>query len=400
MGQAGAGIAAALVWAIAPMSVTFAIGGMETSFFVLLMLAVLYFHSEKRTWLGALCMALSILTRPDALLFVLPVIAERFRTLLPSLRGTSDAPPLTWRESLVFVTPLIAWAAWATHIYGNPIPQSVAAKVATYELPREAALVRLLQHYATPFLGHLTFGPMWIGIGLLLFPALFLLAARQILKKDFHLWPLFFFPIGYFLAFSIANPLIFRWYLAPPLPVYFLGIFIGIALLGKSLRVRALLPTLGMVALALTLQGWTLHPDHGPDRPAPEMAYIKLELLYEKAARSLLAELESGDVLAAGDIGALGYVTGVEILDTLGLISPQAVNYYPLPAEAYVINVAMPGDLLLDEQPDYLVTLEVYGRNTYLEDADFQKHYELINSIPTDVYGSQGMLLFRRISGD
>ena len=399
MDQPVAGYAAAMIWAIAPMSVTFAIGGMETSLFVLLMLAVLYFHSMKRTSLTAVSMALSILTRPDALLFVLPVILERIRWLIPSLHGEEEAPELSWREGLLFSIPLVVWGVWSVYQYGSPIPQSVAAKVAAYNLPREAALVRLLQHFATPFLGHLTFGTFWIGAGLLLFPALFLIAARHVLSRDLSLWPVFIFPVGYFLAFAIANPLIFRWYLTPPLPIYFLGIFMGIGLLAQSLNFQPSLPLLTAGALVLTLQGWTLHPDHGPDRPAPEMAYIQLELLYEEAANVLLPELEPGDVLAAGDIGALGYGTDAVILDTLGLISPQAVNYYPLPDDAYVINVAMPAELLLDELPEYLVALEVYGRETFLTLPSFSDQYELIHTIPTNIYGSDGMLIFRRLPG-
>ena len=126
------------------------------------------------------------------------------------------------------------------------------------------------------------------------------------------------------------------------------------------------------------------------------MAYIKLELLYEQAAQEIREQIEPGQVLAAADIGALGYYTRATILDTLGLISPQVDGYYPLPESAYAINYAIPSNLINDFQPDFLVILEAYGRKTLLEDHNFSESYDLRKKISTDMYGSDGMLIFRR----
>jgi hypothetical protein len=126
------------------------------------------------------------------------------------------------------------------------------------------------------------------------------------------------------------------------------------------------------------------------------MAFIRLELLYEQVGRDLRDQIGPGEVLAAGDVGALGYYTGARILDTVGLISPQSVRYYPLPATDYVINYAIPADLILDERPDYLVILETYGRRSLLPDPRFEAAYSLVRRVPTDLYGSRGMLVFER----
>jgi hypothetical protein len=130
------------------------------------------------------------------------------------------------------------------------------------------------------------------------------------------------------------------------------------------------------------------------------MAYIRLELLYEQAASLLQDDLESGQTIAVGDIGTLGYITNARILDTVGLISPDATTYYPLPERAYVINYAIPAQMINDLQPDYLVMLEVYGRQTLLRDSRFLDSYTLVEEIPTDMYGSEGMLIFSRQSLD
>lgn len=396
VGHRRAGIAAALVWAVAPMSVTFAIGGMETSLFITLATATFYFHSSERPVAAALCGGLSLLTRPDALLFLLPLALERLRRSLPLGRLNPTRRPVSLSEFAAFGLPVATWIVIGTAAYGNPIPHSILAKVAAYRLPPEAGLVRLLQHYTTPFLEHLTFGTGWIAAGLVLYPVLFGLGALLVLRSRPGTWPILVYPWIYLAVFSTANPLIFRWYLAPPLPAYFLGIFLGAERLSRDLRRSFPTVVFATAAFLLTLHGWTLHPDHGPDRPAPEMAFIRLELLYERVALDLRDQIAPGQVLAAGDVGALGYYTGARILDTVGLISPQSVAYYPLPESMYAINYAIPPDLIADLRPDYLVLLEVYGREGLLQDPRFLDSYTLLEDIPTDLYGSQGMLVYRR----
>ena len=396
LGYRRAGMVAALVWAVAPWSVTFAIGGMETSLLILFGTATFYFYLIDKPVAAALCGSFSLLTRPDALLFLLPLAVERLRRTLRSNKFNPQPLPIHLKEVLAFAIPTLAWLVYGTVVYGNPIPHSILAKISAYHLPREAGLIRLLQHYATPFLGHLVIGTWWIGVGLVLFPVLFGLGALKLLRQKLNAWPILVYPWIYLLVFALANPLIFRWYLVPPLPLYFLGIFLGGERLASDMKSKLPIYILVTAAVVLTLNGWTPRPDHGPDRPSPRMAYIKLELLYQQAAIELRNQIHPDQVLAAGDIGALGYYTQAQILDTLGLISPQVDKYYPLPESAYEINYAIPSNLIRDFQPDFLVILEVYGRKTLLEDANFKASYEQIALIPTDIYGSEGMLIFRR----
>jgi hypothetical protein len=435
LGYKYAGAGAAIVWAIAPFSVTFAIGGLETSAYVLLLVAMVYAHIEDRHITAAFLGALALLTRPDALILIGLVGIDRLWEIARDRRRRSEASsPETIQthllgnrsiilEALAFLLPSLAWTVFATAYFGSPLPHSITAKSLAYNLPPEAALVRLLQHYATPFLGHLTFGTAWIGVGMLLYPFLYLVGSKQALQNTRRIWPFVAYPWLYMVTFALANPLIFRWYLTPPLPPYFLFILIGAQKLvegiaaGLAKHQRANHPNAGkqasplalqlsllcLVVLAptvLSLRDWKLHPDHGLNRPAPEMAWYKLELLYRQAAEILLPEIDRRSpertVLAAGDVGVLGYFTHALILDTVGLNSPQSTQYYPLNPEFYVINYAIPPDLILDTLPDYIVILEVYGRVGLLKSQDFWQNYKLLQKIGTDIYGSDGMLIFER----
>src|SRR4030042_632928 len=72
----GAGWAAAALWAVSPMSVTFAVGGLETSVFILLLVSVLYFRLRGRLTAMSILAGLAFLTRPDALILAGLVFLE------------------------------------------------------------------------------------------------------------------------------------------------------------------------------------------------------------------------------------------------------------------------------------------------------------------------------------
>lgn len=407
-----AGISLALVWAIAPYSVTFAIGGLETSLYILLLVSAFYFYLHNHYQICALFLGFSFLTRPDALIFIGLYLVSRLCVACKT-RSYSIS---TWsKEIAAFLLPVLPWMIFASIYFGNPIPHSLLAKSVTYSLPSNAALERLIQHYATPFLEHLTFGVPSIAVGLVLYPFLSLVALYHFWKNDQQMSIVLLYPFLYFGVFAIANPLIFRWYLSPPLPFYFMLILIGAEKMLKSLltvrgidRFQKRTPTLfnyGIIPVIIILppllfsaKGWTMSPDHGNKSPAPEMAYIQLELLYKNALDKLLCKVnvDTNATLAAGDVGVLGYYSGLRILDTVGLNSTEALDYYPLDKKYYAINYAIPPDLIMDYKPEYIIILEVYGRLGLLKDNRFNDTYTLIEKIPTDMYGSDGMLIFSK----
>jgi len=402
------GWAIALLWAVSPMSVTFAIGGMETSVFILLMLATFAAHMERRPYLTAVLAALSLLTRPDAGLIVVLIFIqlswEALRSPRSSLHALRSTLCVVGLWILVFALVIAPWAIFATAYFGNPLSQSMFAKSIAYRLEPEEGLVRLLQHLSVPFFESDVFDLGGL-IRLVVYLALYLVAALAAFRREPRSLPFFAYPLLYAAAFAIANPLIFRWYLAPPTPAYMLGILLGAShILARLVSVRnprsairnLIFGTVVAVYMVLSLVAWTLHPDHGPDRPAPQMAYIQLELFYHQVAADLKPHVRPDTVIAAGDIGALGYDTNARILDTLGLISPQTLRHYPLDPSLYVIPYAMSPQLILDQQPDWLVAPEVYLRRGVLPNTQFQAQYQLLETIPTDIYGSHGLLVFRR----
>jgi hypothetical protein len=399
------------MWAVSPMSVTFAIGGMETSVAILWMVAAHEAYLRGRAvWVGVLA-ALGLLTRIDALIWIGPLFALQAlegspfaRLIFRPARGGSQgrAWRLPWRTWGTFVLVLAPWLAFSTLYFGSPVPQTVAAKASVYVLQPGSAASFMLGRMATPFSEWDTFGGGGAVVSFAVYTALSLLGVWVVLRRVPHLLPFVAYPFLYFAAFAIANPLIFRWYLAPPIPPLMVVIMLGVwAFLGRAPRLQpVILSALAVVWGFTSINAWTLRPDHGPDRPAPRMAWHQIELYYEQMARALVDQYGVGPqtVIAAGDIGAVGYFTRAQIIDSIGLVTPAAMRYYPIPAEMVVggQNFAVAPGLILDTKPDFLVVMEAHVRLGLEQDADFKRLYgDPILRIPTDFYGTD-MRVYQR----
>jgi len=127
-----AGIGAALVWGIAPHSVTFAIGGLETSVFVLLLTSISYFYLKRKITLAAFLSSLALLTRPDSVLLVGLIALDHL------VRIIRKQEKLRWIDVLALGLLPLLWYSFASIQFGSPIPHSVQAKLGAYRLPPEA----------------------------------------------------------------------------------------------------------------------------------------------------------------------------------------------------------------------------------------------------------------------
>jgi len=109
------GLGAALLWAIAPMSVTFAIGGMETSVFILLLVATAYLYVTGHTRWAAVAAGLLLLTRPDGILLMAPIMID---LLVRRLRQRQ----FPCAEALLLAGTVLPWTLFALAYFGSPIP--------------------------------------------------------------------------------------------------------------------------------------------------------------------------------------------------------------------------------------------------------------------------------------
>lgn len=406
------GVAVGAMWALAPYSVSFAIGGMETSVHNLWMVAawLAYVQRWHPAWIGAF-VACGILTRPDAVIWAGPLLLHQ---LFMTWRQRGNGTLWRWLPWQTYVTGLVIglpWTIFAALYFGSPIPHTVGTKSVVYQVEDLQALVRLLQHYATPLHQHELIGlTAGIGLGLVLFPSLALIALRKTTQHSTQAWPILTYPWLYFAVFALLNPLIFRWYLTPPLPAYYMAIALGAAAFLQELfktrqqAYRLMSVVLIGCSLVSLLSAWELSPGHGPERPAPKMAFHELELNYQRMAERLVAEygVDGDTLIAIGDIGAFGYYSRARILDTVGLVTEDLNGYYDTNVQAAILaegaNYAIPPDMIFDFQPAFIVTMADFVTEGLLKDARFAETYnpEPIFTIETDYYGDAMWVFARR----
>ena len=401
-----------LLWALLSYSVTFAIGGMETSVHNLFMIAAWVAYLDKRRGWGGAFVALGLLTRPDALLWAGPLMLHQlwmaWRERTPNQSLWSWLPLSDYVAGLIIGLP---WVIFATVYFGSPIPHTIGTKSVVYEVDSAQALVRLMQQYANPIDQFEVLGPLFgTGMGLILFPFLALVGLRAMSKSHPRTLPIFLHAWLYLLVFSASNPLIFRWYITPPMPAYILAVVCGAYSLGQSLtpairaqRLKIAAYGLSAFTVVCVLAGWELKPDHKPDRPAPKMAFHEIELNYQIVAERLVAEEGVGPdtLIAAGDIGAVGFYSHARILDTIGLVTDGLNRYYEVEGYQDLIpedgNYAIPPQMIFDRQPAYLITMLDFVKLGLQQDPRFAEQYELLYEIKTDYYGG-AMLVYKRIA--
>src|SRR6185295_14922738 len=152
----------------------------------------------------------------------------------------------------------LPWFAFSTVYFGSPFPRSLSAKTVAYVMPPGSALITLIQNYSTPFYEDSTIKGMGLFALLILYVILSLIGILFTARRLPRLLPFLVYPWIYITVFSVANPLIFRWYNAPPLPALCLSIFTGVFAIISGIRSKTaeaearsirLLPLVGVVTL-------------------------------------------------------------------------------------------------------------------------------------------------------
>jgi hypothetical protein len=307
--------------------------GMETSLFVLLVLAALAATAEGRLALAGLAAGLACLTRPEGLV-LLPVVlaAGLLRWRRPA--GRRDA----LLGALLLGIMLGAWALFATLYFGSVVPQSIVAKAS--HVARDPSLagfsrMNLLLFLTLGQFGGGIFERTWLQLNVLLtllaaFATLWLAVAVARERTEAALLRFLvpvLFPLGYTAGLAAGHAFTwFPWYYGPIYPFAAMLAAIGLEGLAGGLR-----PWLGERAWRLVPAGLALLVG------AQIAAAVRVKLPrdhdfvvagYRRSAASI--PRRPGTRVAALEVGAIGWqVWPLPVTDLLGLVSPEAVGRLP-----------------------------------------------------------------------
>lgn len=352
-----------LVWA--------SLSGMETVAFCVLAVSALYLDERQRApavLLGGLIGA-GVWLRPEALLLGIVPLARRLMQRRAGWLGELA------RLATGVAVPLAGYLLLQRALSGNWWPNTFFAKQAEYMVLREIPLsTRLLAQLGVPgeWLGApgLEPGGPLVGMLALLFPGLLLLLVGRVRQRRWtSLLPLAWCGL-HVLSYALRLPVTYQHgrYAIPVIPVLLVLAIEGMAEgldFADRRRLRWVLAR-SWPASVLVLAGafWVA----GATAYARDVAIIESEMV--DTARWIERNTDRGDVVAAHDIGALGYFADRELLDLAGLVSPEVIPFIRDQAEleAYLNR----------RQADYLVTFPgwypelVRGRSPlYLSSAGY-----------------------------
>lgn len=319
-----------LVWA--------AVSGMET---ILLAGAVLLLYwlilNNKKNWkIIGLVIGISVWIRPDAITLLGPSLLAGF------LMETSKRERIKacLQISGFFLAGFIPYLIFNQLTCGSIWPNTFYAKQAEYqELTEVPILKRVFQLISLPM----------VGAGILLLPGTLYFGVMCWRRRNWAGLGMFIWWIGYTLIYAVRLPVTYQHgrYLIPAMPIYFLsglsGSFLFIEKIRSESRWRFVLRMSWQVVMVITL---VLFYILGSTAYANDVGIIETEMV--QTAQWVNGHLPESSVIAAHDIGALGFFGGHYIVDLAGLISPEVI---PIIRDEDAL-----ADFLLQHNVEYLIT--------------------------------------------
>ncbi|MCC7359359.1 MAG: hypothetical protein IT317_07775 [Anaerolineales bacterium] len=299
-----------------------AASGMETLLMAALALMVLAGGPRSRWALPGLAAGLAVWVRPDGLL--LPALLP-LCWLVPGERRW----PRFWLNGLVAVGLVLAYLGFNWLVGGSAWPNTLYAKQAEYAALLQTPLpTRLAQLAVQPFIG--VTAVLAPGLVLVFFDRREPTPRRAALpgprpERPWVAALALVWVAALVGAYALRLPVTYQHgrYLMPTVPVL---VAVGAAGLGGWVRLdsrrpwrrvagRAWVVVVGAVALAF----WVL----GARAYAQDVQIIQTEMV--RTAKWIALNTEDDAVIAAHDIGALGYFGERPVLDLAGLVTPEVI---------------------------------------------------------------------------
>lgn len=341
--------------AVAPSHVVWSVSGMETALFVAFLAGAFLAYERGRWTLLGLAAAGAFLTRIDAVVLLAAVAAtELLLALLPAAASSDRPAPARGRRraALVFLAAVAPWLAFALLYFGSAVPQAVWAKTGIY---------RGLSWERVPDLLHGALDPRLAPWPLEL--ALTLAGAAALLRRPGRLAAVPVWLAGNAAFLALGQVHLHPWYLAPfhPFVLLLWGFALAwLARLAAGLAVRfhrgllarrrppaaTRLSLPARVAAALGATAVIAAAAVPAARIEARSRQESYETAHAAIGRYLAERTRPGEVVYAWDIGYVGYLSGREILDFQGIVSPSVVPYNRRRDYAGV---------LLDFRPDWAV---------------------------------------------
>lgn len=296
-----------LVWA--------AVSGMETLLFTLLATAVLVLviSGTKKYFSLGLLIGLSIWARPDGVTLIVPVVLV-ILLVQPSWLNRLRA---LVNLGVGFGSLLALYLFFNLIISGSPLPATFYAKQAEYAVELNKPFLLRLVKEALPVL---------TGMGVILLPGLVLTLVSALRRRNWAMLAVAAWFVGFLAMYAWRLPVTYQYgrYVMPAMPIFFLLGLAGLAefSLVSGFRWRWITSiSWRLAAGGVLFTFWVLGAFHY----VQDVAIIESEMV--ATAKWVSVNVPPDALVAAHDIGALGYFGGHDLVDLAGLVSPEVIPF-------------------------------------------------------------------------
>ncbi|HMQ68079.1 MAG TPA: hypothetical protein PKA90_03695 [Ignavibacteria bacterium] len=333
------------------------LSGMETTLFIFMLILGAYLYKTGKLIPLGIVSGLILWTRPDGIAFIAAVIIDIIFNryfIKDKTNKSSYSSKEIYTASAIFL--IIAGLYFGMNLYlsGTILPNTYKAKVYTnIGMDQRITYLKNVWSYFT------------VDIYKLLMPGLILsliLFVRKVLKREHSSNSLYIFFVIFFLFIHVMKiPAFTRFgrYLMPLIPFYILislsgykEIFGMLSDHFKKIPVfRYVMITVFGAVISFNVYYFQLYKSI----VSSEDKYIYNRQV--KTAKWLNGNTEKSDVIAAHDIGAIGYYSGRKIVDVAGLITPELGEH---------LNDENYSDYMTDYMEDKGVTYTAFLREWYV----------------------------------
>ena len=375
--------------------------GMETPLFLALVSTGLWSALAGHWRAAAILTGLTFAVRPEGAFAIgltgVAILVELWRGRLVVRHAVQAITGLT--------LPGIVQVIALTIYYGSPVPQSAQAKLAgVYPVSTVQTTGQMLLKVAD-FVPGASANLILYLLAVMAALAVLVTGGRWISRQGPVWWIVPALAALLVAFFANSGTMLFLWYDGLWRGFYvaclWAGLTLVIAALGRWMprldRRSAAALAFVWIALAqaadLTRVAAPLDRDPPLDR--------NREIVYYNLATQIGPLLPDDVVIAMPEIGVLGfYLPQARVLDTAGLVSPEAVDYFPVPEEqcTWGAGGCIPAGLVRDQQPDMVIFVETLGRDSVLRDGSFLAGYVPVVSwrIDETMFEDPGVFVYAR----
>jgi hypothetical protein len=308
---------------------------MESPLAVALILAGVYSFEQKKFWWPFLFI-LAAWTRYEYFL-LLPVM------LIAGLRMQR----LQWKGALISAITFLAGLLWLLRQFGTAVPNTIKAKASGYVLTYRESADQI--------------GVKRIAV-LCLFALLIAIASRRSARRLLLPTLMVLFSIGLVALYVAERTFIFAWYIPVALVPLIAGLTLGMFATDKGWgRVAAAVSLIVLMPCVTAGQELAAFVAQRPQLAYRDAANARVDV-YRLVGHVINQSCPTARLLTS-EIGGLGIGFPGEILDALGLATPAAIRYHPMPVPQDRSSGgvgAIPPAFVNDVHPDVVVSYSFF----------------------------------------